>query len=126
MASQCGAITREGGRCQASVPPGAEWCFNHDPTRAEERKRNARRAGKARGGGAELTIIKRSIREVIDGVLEGSLERGVGAVAFQGYNTLLKALESERKLREAEELEERLTLLEQAMEQRRGSHRQWG
>jgi len=33
-------------------------------------------------------------------------------VALQGYNTLLRAIELERKIRETEELEERLAALE--------------
>ena len=48
-----------------------------------------------------------------DGVQDGSIERGVGAVLFQGYNTLLKATETERKIRELDEIEERLRKLEQ-------------
>ncbi len=97
MASQCGAITREGGRCTVSVPPGADWCFNHDPACAEERKRNARRAGKARGGGSELKDIKREIRDVIEAVLSEKTDKSVGAVALQGYNTLLRAVEIQQK-----------------------------
>jgi hypothetical protein len=97
LSGQCGAITREGGRCTAAVSPGAEWCFNHDPARADERKRNARRAGKARGGGSELKDIKREIRAVIGGVLSEKVDKGVGAVALQGFNTLLRAVEIQQK-----------------------------
>jgi hypothetical protein len=60
---------------------------------------------------------------VIDGVLRGDLERGVGAVLFQGFNTLLKAVETERKVRETDELIERLEALEEAHS---GRGRSWG
>ncbi len=66
--------------------------------------------------------LKRRISEVIDGVLEGSQDRGRAAVAIQGFNALRGVLELERKVRETEELEARLTALEQAQE---GSER-WG
>jgi len=59
-----------------------------------------------------LAEIKSEIRNVIGAVRSGKLNRGVGAVVFQGYNTLLRAVEVERKVREAEEFDERLEALE--------------
>jgi hypothetical protein len=53
---------------------------------------------KAHGAG-ELTAIKRSIREVIGGVLDESIDRSIGALPFQGFNSLLKAVEAERHIR---------------------------
>ena len=40
----------------------------------------------------------------------------LGAVVFQGYNILLRAVEIERKVRETDELEERLLGLERALQ----------
>jgi hypothetical protein len=51
---------------------------------------------------------------VIGEVNSGRTQRGVGAVLFQGFNTLLKAIETERRVRETEELEERIEALEQS------------
>jgi hypothetical protein len=45
-------------------------------------------------------------------VLDGSVERGRGAVVFQGWNCLLKAVEVERKVKETDELLDRLERLE--------------
>jgi hypothetical protein len=45
-------------------------------------------------------------------VQDGTIERGVGAVVFQGFNTLLKAVEVERRIRETDELAERIEQLE--------------
>jgi hypothetical protein len=70
-------------------------------------------------GASEMAEVKREIRRVITEVDSGHTKRGVGAVLFQGFNTLLKATEVERKIREQEELETRLTLLERQYEQRR-------
>jgi hypothetical protein len=76
-----------------------------------ERKLAVRRGGKARGAG-ELAEIKSEIRSVIRSVQSEKLDRGVGAVVFQGYNTLLRAVEVERKVRELDELEERIAAME--------------
>jgi hypothetical protein len=48
MSPLCQGSTRTGERCNVSVSPGVTHCYNHDPTRAEERRRNASRAGKSR------------------------------------------------------------------------------
>ena len=52
----------------------------------------------------------------MDGVRDGSIESRVGAVVFQGYNTLLKTLDVERRWYETDQLEERLEELEAALE----------
>ena len=115
---RCAAITRVGERCRLDATHGS-YCYQHSPETAEERKRNARRGGMVGGNGragvSELTQIKADVRTVIQDVLSGQAERGVGAVAFQGYNTLLKALETERKVKETEELEERLAEIERRL-----------
>jgi len=59
-----------------------------------------------------LAQIKSEIRIVIEAVQEMKLNRSVGGVVFQGYNTLLRAVEVERKARELDELEERIAAME--------------
>jgi hypothetical protein len=58
-----------------------------------------------------MAEVKREIRRVIEAVDSGETQRSVGAVLFQGFNTLLKALELERRIQEQEALEARLTEL---------------
>jgi hypothetical protein len=58
---------------------------------------------------------------VIEAVRDGSLDRGTGAVVGGLYNTLLRALETERKWHEADELEQRLAALEEQAARRAGS-----
>src|SRR5215203_3920743 len=110
-----------GGRCTLGVAPGEQWCFNHDPARADERRRNASRAGKS-AGGREIRDLKKRISDVIDAVLEGSQGRGRAAVAIQGFNALRGVLELERKIKETDELEARIEALELPKE----GGRQWG
>jgi hypothetical protein len=123
LMGRCQGIKRDGGRCTASVAPGVQWCFNHDPERAADRKRNASRAGKS-AGGREIRDLKRRISEVVDAVLEGSQDRGRAAVAIQGFNALRGVLELERKIRETEELEARIEELERTTDEHKG--RRWG
>ena len=40
---RCPAIKRDGGQCTTIVKPPQTYCYQHDPKRAEERKRNASR-----------------------------------------------------------------------------------
>lgn len=117
MSAKCAAITLGGKPCKGLVRPGNEYCPAHDPARQEARRRAASKAGKSKPG-RELTEAKRDILDVIKAVREESIERPVGAVVFQGYNTLLKALDVERRWRETDELEARLEELEAALDRK--------
>jgi hypothetical protein len=93
---RCAAITRAGGRCKLDATSGS-YCWSHAPENALERKRRAARGGKAAKSraayGEDLRQVKRGVRTVIAAVLRGRLDKGRGAVALQGYNTLLRAVE---------------------------------
>jgi hypothetical protein len=99
----CRAIKRDGGRCTARVARGVQWCFNHDPAHAEERRRNASRAGRSVSG-RELRAIKARLDDLAKDVVTGEVQPGRAAVAGQLLNTLLRAIELERKVRETDEL----------------------
>ncbi len=112
--ARCQGIKRDGGRCTLSVPPGVQWCFNHDPALADERRRNASRAGKSgRGRGrGEITEIKDLLKDLTERVLAGDLPPGPAIVVNQLQNTRLRAVEQARKIRETEDLEARIEALE--------------
>jgi hypothetical protein len=124
LSRQCSGIKRDGGRCTAVVSGSQEYCYQHDPERAEERRRNASRAGRSKPN-RELSDIKRKLSDLADDVLEGTVERGTAAVTSQIYNVLLRALSVEMKVREREELIERLEVLETTLEGWKGGGR-WG
>jgi hypothetical protein len=121
----CPGITRKGTRCTLSVPPGAEWCYNHDPARQDERRRNAARGGRARAN-HELSAVKELLEDLTRDVLAGELAAGVAAVANQLINTRLRAIEQERKVRETEDLEARIEALERAQSGAGRGGRKWG
>jgi hypothetical protein len=111
---RCAGIKRDGGRCTVIVPPPQTHCYAHDPSRAEERKRNASRGGwsKGRRGVGEIPDLKSQLEDLAADVLDGKVATGVGAVVNQIINTRLRAIELERKFKETEELEARISALE--------------
>ena len=110
---RCAGRKRDGTPCAVSVKPEQTYCWWHDPEHAAERRRIAGSGGRAKAlAGTELAQIKRDVREIIAGVLGGRIRREVAAVAWQGYNTLLRACEQERKARETDELAARVEALE--------------
>lgn len=88
------------------------------PENAEQRRRGASRGGKAKAN-RELVGIKALLSELTDKVLAGDLETGRAAVANQLVNTRLRTIEQERKIKETEELAERLEALEGVLKGRK-------
>jgi hypothetical protein len=115
---QCAGIKRDGGRCAVVVAPGETHCYSHDPSRAEERRRNASRGGKTKGN-SEISDLKAQLRKLAAGVLSGEVGRGEAAVVNQILNTRARLIELERKIREQEQLEARLEALESVLKDRR-------
>ena len=116
---RCAGIKRDGGRCTVIVNGSQTYCYQHDPKRAEERRRNASRAVRSKPS-RELVGIKQRLSDLADAVLEEKVDKGVAAVAGQLLNTYIRAVAVELKAREQLELTERLESLEEALEQRKG------
>lgn len=117
--ARCSGNTASGARCEGIVKAGESYCYAHDPERADERRRNASRGGTRAGRGRarlshEVPELKAQLRDLVDGVLSGTQDRGRAAVANQILNTLHRAVEVERKVKETEDLEARLDALEEA------------
>jgi hypothetical protein len=117
----CAGIKRDGSRCTATVEPAQTYCWWHDPANAEARRRSASKAARSKPN-RELVSIKALCEDLTERVLSGELETARAAVANQLINTRLRAVESERKLKETEELEARIEALERVRE---GGQR-WG
>ena len=116
---RCAGVKRDGGRCRVIVNGSQTYCYQHDPERAEERRRNASRAARAKPT-RELLGIKQRLSGLADAVLTGEVDRGVAAAASQILNVYLRAVSVELKAREQLELTERLETLEEVLEQRKG------
>jgi len=109
--SICKATKRNGEPCTLPANGKQGYCWAHDPATAEQRKRRASRGGRAKAR-AELPQLKTLLSDLTEQVLSGETPAGVAAVANQLINTRLRAIEVERKIREADEIEERITALE--------------
>ncbi len=107
----CPGIKRDGSRCTATVEPPQKHCWWHDPANADKRRRAASKAAKSKPS-RELAGLKAQLQDLTRDVLSGELETGRAAVTNQLINTRLRAVELERKIREADELEARLEALE--------------
>ena len=109
---------------------GYGYCYGHRPDLEEERRRSASRAGKRGGRGRsrapikEIADLKAQLEDLAEDVLEGRRDKGVAVVVNQILNTRLRAIELERKIKETEELEERLEALERTATG--GTDRPWG
>lgn len=111
---RCSETTRYGRPCPLTPTPGKTVCWHHDPENAEQRKRNSTIAGRAAHSPAVMEIreLKDEIKDLMREVKEGSVAPNVAAAITQLANTLLRGVEQERKVRETEDLEERLARLE--------------
>jgi hypothetical protein len=122
--ARCAGIKANGERCRLDATGKHDTCWAHAPENREKRRARASRGGKAKAN-RELPAIKVLLEDLTEQVLSGELPTGPAAVANQLINTRLRAVELERKLRETEEIEERLTALEATLRHnKRGSG--WG
>ena len=119
LMARCAGIKRDGGRCAVIVNGSQTYCYQHDPKRAEERRRNASRAARSKPS-RELVGIKQRLSDLAEDVLEEKVDKGVAAVASQVLNVYLRAVSVELKVKEQLELTERLEALEEALEQQKG------
>jgi hypothetical protein len=85
--------------------------------RAEERRRNASRAGRSRPS-REICHLKSRLTDIAEGTLSGELDSRRAAVAVQAYNALIRALEQERRVKDTEEQEECLQQVERLLRDR--------
>ena len=129
MTERCTATKKDGTPCSKEAEPGKHHCWSHDPANEEERRRIASRGGRAstavlaerRGPAAqEIRELKDELRTLARDVKEGEVPPPVGTALNQIYNTLLRAMDQERRTRETGELEERLAALEERAALRRG------
>jgi hypothetical protein len=114
----CAATTQYGRPCQSPAQPGKAVCWSHDPENAVQRARNARAGGRAAHSptSREIGELKDELKELIREVKEGKVAPGVAAVITQLSNTIIRAIEQDRKVRETEEMEERIAELEKRAE----------
>src|SRR5215204_6372838 len=121
--ARCAAIKANGERCRLDAQEKQDTCWAHSPENSERRRKRASRGGRAKAN-RELPSIKALLEDLTEQVLSGELPTGPAAVANQLINTRLRAIELERKIKETEEIEERIAALERIARANGGSR--WG
>jgi|ERR687898_2410638 hypothetical protein len=117
----CRATKRDGTPCTVAANGPDGYCWAHSPANAEQRRSAARRAGRAKPS-KELSGLKGEVRKLIGRVERGELRTGSAAVMLQGYRVLKELLELERRVREQEDVLQRIA----AMERRMQGGSRWG
>ncbi len=122
--ANCAGRNRDGRPCAARPLPGSNWCPFHDPARAEARREWSRQGGASRSNAARARkqlpedVTAADLRAILSGVLvqtiAGTLPPGVATASA----TVARAWVA---VNESDELERRITALEDSAEQRRGA-----
>ncbi len=107
MTARCAGTKRSGERCTATVEPPQRHCWWHDPANADKRRRAASRGGRAKAH-QEVRDIKAEIRQLINDVKAGSLDRNDASVMVQAYRVLKDYIELERRVKETDQLAEQV------------------
>ena len=125
LTAKCCGVKRDGSQCAVAVNPPQTYCWWHAPENSAKRQKAAARGGKARASrvGKELHAL---LEDLTKRVIDGNLETSRGAVANQLIGTRIRLFEYERRLKELQELEARITLLEEHAPDYRRGHRGWG
>ena len=109
---RCAGVRPDGSQCERVIGSGSTYCYSHDPTRKEQRKRAAAKAGSTPWN-SEVREAKKVLKDLAQGVLDGRFNRGDASVAAQVLGVLARFLEVERKLNEQHNVLERIAELEE-------------
>ncbi len=135
---QCDATKREGSRCTLPAQGSDGRCWVHSEEYSKRRRKGQSRGGRSRPI-TELMVLKAKLDALGDDVLSGKVNRGDAAVAVTAYSAAVKCVEALVKVRELEEsrlvetglkvreqeqLIERLEALEEALAEKHG-RRPW-
>lgn len=122
--AQCAATKRDGSPCTLQALRSSDLCWAHDPKNAARRRRGQSRGGKSKPL-QEIKDLKKQLEDLAQGVRDHEVGSGVATIVNQIINTRARLIELERKIREQDELLERIEALEGQTEEGPGGKR-WG
>ncbi len=135
---QCSATKRDGSPCTLQAQGASGFCWAHDPANAAKRRQGQSRGGRSKPI-ADLSRLKAKLEALGDDVMSGKAQRANAAVAVTAFAAAIKCVEALVKVRELEEsrlvetglkvreqeqLIERLEALEEALAEKNG-RRPW-
>jgi hypothetical protein len=97
----CSATTKAGKPCQRPAQGRSEFCIGHDPTKAQERRRTASRGGRGKTN-KEVRFVKQLMDGLTAQVLRGEVQPATVHAVVALQNIKLRAIETERRLDEAD------------------------
>jgi len=120
---RCQALKSDGTSCERIVGASQKYCYSHDKSRATERKVNASKAARSKAG--ELGEVKAKLKQLAEDVLAGDVDRADASVVSQLLGVYLRAVATELKVKEQQEILERVEELEALLAQQKqgGSRR---
>jgi hypothetical protein len=113
--SICTGTKRDGSPCTLPSTGSSGLCWAHDPANAERRRRGQSRGGRNKPS-RELQAIKQRLSDLADDVLADRVDRGNAAVAGQLLNTVIRAVVVELKVKEQQDILERVDELENMLD----------
>jgi hypothetical protein len=122
---QCPSTKRNGDRCSGTVPDGKYHCWFHDPANSDKRRRAASRGGKGNKSRVSKDLHA-LLEDLTEQVVSGELEPYPASVAGSLIGVRLRLLEYERRVKETEEIEARISELEEAAASGRRGNQRWG
>src|SRR5215210_1225653 len=125
--ARCAGFKPDGTPCERIVDDRYTYCYSHDPSRKEQRRRAASKASRAKPG-SEVAELKSKLAKLYEDTRGGKCPTGVGQVCATIAGVQLKVLDLELREREvivregelqlkAKEQEELVARLEQLEEQ---------
>jgi len=121
ISKTCSATKQDQSKCQAAALPGSEFCFFHDPSKAEKRREAQAQGGrqnrmktlddsardvKVEDSGDAIALISETINQVRKGQIDPRVANSVGFLT----NILIKAVERNKLETRIEQLEALLKL----------------
>ncbi len=110
--NRCSGIKADGSACERVVAGSQTYCWGHDPRYVEERKRTAAQGGRVKA--SDVRFLKDQLATLYRDIRDGHLDPRRGSVLVQVSNAQLRAVDLERSVREHDELEARMRILEGA------------
>jgi|SRR5215207_1823015 len=118
----CSALKRDGSPCTLQATEKDRLCWAHSPQHAEQRRRRASKGGRSKAN-TEIRDLKAQLEDLSDGVLEKRIDRSDAIAVNMIINTRARLIELERKIKETEELEQRISAIEQRQSFGLGQHK---
>lgn len=105
---RCSANKADGSQCERIVDGRSTYCYSHDPSRKEQRRRAASKAGSTKPG-SEVAELKATLKKLYDDTRSGKIPTNVGQVCATIAGVQLKVLDTELREREVRVKEVELT-----------------